>query len=165
MYDGRAVANFVLDVCAQQQRPITNLALQKLVYFCHVWSLVQFKRPLIKHRFEAWEFGPVLPYLYREFKNYDRKPVATRATQIDSMDGSSRIVKYDFDPSTAAFLREIVEFYSRMRASDLVSLSHAEGGPWDKVWNHTGTVRPGMKIEDKEIESFYSKVYKPFPIQ
>jgi len=165
VYDGRAVANFVLDYCGRRGRAVTHTALQKIVYFCHVWSLVQFKRPLVKHKFEAWDFGPVLPYLYREFKSFDRAPVKTRATQIDSMDGSTRIVEYKFDSQTAAFLQEIVEFYSRMSAGDLVKLTHVEGGPWDRVWNHSGSVNPGMKIENAQIASFYSKARSPFAVQ
>jgi uncharacterized phage-associated protein len=164
-YDGRAIANFVLDHCERKGRPMTHLALHKIVYFCHVWSLVQFQRPLVKHKFEAWELGPVLPYLYREFKNCDRSPVTSRATQIDPLDGSSRIVEYRFDSQTAAFLEDTVEFYSRMRASDLVELSHAAGGPWHQVWHHPGKVKPGMKIDDLQIASFYSKISCPFSVQ
>ena len=89
-------------------------------------------------------------------KNFDRAPVTTRATRINPLDGSSRIVEYDFDSQTAALLQEIVEFYSRMRAGDLTRLSHVVGGPWDQVWNHAATVKPGMKIEDVQIASFYS---------
>jgi uncharacterized phage-associated protein len=55
-----------------------NLTVQKIVYFCNVWSLIELGRPLIRHKFEAWEFGPVLPYLYREFKNYDHSPCGSR---------------------------------------------------------------------------------------
>ena len=144
---------------------MTHTALQKLVYFCHAWSLVQLYRPLVKHKFEAWDFGPVLPYLYREFKNYDRAPVKSRATQIDPLDGSTQIVDYHFDSETAALLEQIVEFYSRIRANDLVKLSHVVGGPWDQVWNHAGSVRPGMKIDDAQIASFYSRAQTPFGIQ
>ena len=36
----------------------------------------------------------------------------------------------------------IAGFYSRLRAGDLVELSHAEGGPWHLVWNHGGNVDP-----------------------
>jgi len=164
-YDGRAIANFVLDHCERNERPITNLALQKLVYFCHVWSLVKFAKPLVRHQFEAWEFGPVLPYLYREFKSFDRSPVTNRATQIDPLDGAKRIVEYSFDSETAVFLEEIVAFYSRMRASDLVEISHVAGGPWHQVWNHEGLIKPGMKIDDAKIASFYSKARCPFAIQ
>jgi len=164
-YDGRAIANYVLDFCHSRGRPVTNLALQKIVYFCHVWSLIELRRPLIRHKFEAWEYGPVLPYLYREFKNYDRLPIVGRATQIDPVDGNQRIVAYNFDSETDLLLREIVNFYSRLRAGDLVDLSHAEGGPWYRVWNHGGTVNPGMKIDDAKIVEFYSRALRPFSLQ
>lgn len=161
-YDGRAIANFVLDFCDSRGRTITNLALQKIVYFCHVWSLIELGRPLIRHKFEAWDFGPVLPYLYQDFKSYDRSPIQGRASKIDPTDGVRRVVNYDFDAETTDLLENIVEFYSRLRASDLVELSHVEGGPWHKVWFHKGIVNPGMKIDDKNITDFYSKA--PFPL-
>lgn len=164
-YDGRAIANFILDYCDGRGRRITNLALLKIVYFCHVWSLIKFGHPLIRHKFEAWEFGPVLPYVYRAFKKFDRSPVVGRATQIDPADGTHRVVSYDFDERTDSLLRETVEFYSRLSAGTLVELSHAEGGPWHSVWNHAGSVNPGMKIEDARIVEFYSRVPAPFSIQ
>lgn len=164
-HDGRAIANFVLDYCEHRNRPVTHLALQKLVYFCHVWSLIELTRPLLRHRFEAWEFGPVLPYLYREFKDFDRAPIARRATGIDPTDGSARVVQYDLDSETDSLVRRTIEFYSRMRASDLVELSHAKGGPWHVAWNHGGVVNPGMKIDDAKIVEFYSKAARPFSIQ
>jgi len=77
-HDGRAVANFVLDVCEQAGREVTNLSLQKIVFFCHAWSLAVRKEPLVKHEFEAWQFGPVLQYLYREFKVAEREPIRER---------------------------------------------------------------------------------------
>lgn len=164
-HDGRSIANFVLDFCDAADRKVTNLALQKIVYFCHVWSLIELNRPLIRHKFEAWEYGPVLPYLYREFKNYDRFPIVSRATQIDPVDGRHRIVPHAFDVETEALLNKIVAFYSRLRASDLVELSHSEGGPWHSVWNHGGKVNPGMKIDDAKIQNFYSKAVRPFSVQ
>jgi len=164
-YDGRAVANFVLDYCDSRGRVVTNLALQKIVYFCHVWSLIELGRPLIRHKFEAWEFGPVLPYLYREFRDYDRRPIVGRATQLDPTDGKHRVVAYYFDPETDSLLNRITGFYSQLRAGDLVELGHAQGGPWHAVWNHGGTVNPGMKIDDAKIVEFYSKAARPFSIQ
>jgi uncharacterized phage-associated protein len=164
-YNGRAVANFILDFCDSRSRSVTNLSLQKIVYFCHVWSLIELHRPLVRHKFEAWELGPVLPYLYREFRKFDRAPIVGRATQLDPTDGTQRIVGYDFTPETDSLLLRITGFYSRLRAGDLVELSHAKGGPWHAVWNHGGAVNPGMKIDDAKIAEFYSKAACPFSIQ
>lgn len=164
-YDGRAVANFVLDKCAERGATVSNLSLQKIVYFCHVWSLIELKSPLIAHRFEAWEYGPVLPYLYREFKGFDRMPISGRATRIDPLSGRNEEVQYDFDHPTTDLLTKVVEFYSRLRPGDLVELTHAAGGPWYTVWNHSGAINPGMKISDEQIVSFYSKRVPKFILQ
>jgi uncharacterized phage-associated protein len=164
-YDGREIANFILDYCDSRDRPVTNLSLQKIVYFCHVWSLINLGRPLVRHKFEAWEFGPVLPYLYREFKTFDRSPITSRATRIDQISGKMAVVEYRIDSQTEAFLQRITDFYSRLRSSELVKLTHAAGGPWHKVWNHREMVNPGMRIDDSEILRFYSKVPRPFSIQ
>lgn len=163
--DGRAVANFVLDFCDARSRELTNLSLQKIVYFCHVWSLIELRRPLVKHQFEAWQFGPVLQYLYREFKKFEDRPIAGRATRIDPETGVKETVRYAFDSETEELLGRVVDFYSRLRASDLVALSHAKGGPWEEVWNHCGAANPGMRIEEDAIASYYSKVRPPFSIQ
>ena len=88
-----------------------------------------------------------------------------RATHLDPMDGSKKVVEYKFDPDVDVILREVVDFYSRLRAGDLVELSHANGGPWHKVWHHGGAINPGMRIDDADIEAFYSKAPPPFPIQ
>lgn len=164
-YDGRQVANYVLDRCDHVGRSVTNLALQKIVYFCHVWSLIQLGRPLIRHAFEAWEFGPVLPYLYRDFRDFDRQPITQRSMAFDPLSGASRIVEYEFEADVEALLSRTVDFYSRLSAGDLVRLSHAEGGPWDQVWNHAGVVNPGMKIKEDSIVRFYSHAFVPFSLQ
>jgi len=164
-YDGRAVANFILDFCDLKQRKVTNLALQKIIYFCHARFLADRNKPLVKHQFEAWQFGPVLQYVYRDFKMYDASPIASRAKGIDLLTGRIEIVGYDFDKSTKQFLESIVDFYSRLSASDLVDMSHATGGPWDQAWNHRGRVNPGMRIDNAAIQRYYSEVQAPFSLQ
>lgn len=163
--DGRAIANFVLDYCDSAKRPVSNLSLQKIVYFCHVWSLTSLGRPLIRRGFEAWQHGPVVQYLYREFKEFDDRPITTRARKIDPFTGKRVIVSYKFDEATTEFLQRVVAFYSQLSAFDLVALTHVQGGPWEAVWYHGGRVNPGMKICDGEIARFYSSIRAPFVAQ
>jgi uncharacterized phage-associated protein len=163
--DGREVANFVLDFCESRGRNITNLSLQKIVYFCHAWCLTKLERPLIRHSFEAWQYGPVLQYLYREFKEYDASPIRSRAKKLNAQTGKFEIVHYKFDETTAKLLEKVVDFYSQLSASQLVDLSHTTGGPWDIVWNHPGRSNPGMKIDNETIATFYSKIQQPYIAQ
>lgn len=165
VYDGRAVANFVLDVCEEQGRSVSNLSMQKIVFFCHVWSLIKLYRPLVKHTFEAWEHGPVLQYLYREFKEFDDKPIRKRAHRMSPLTGGLEMVPHDFDEPTLSLLRGVVNFYSRLRPYDLVEISHVQGGPWHCTWHHQGSTNPGMRIENDAISAFYSKAPPPFSLQ
>jgi uncharacterized phage-associated protein len=161
-HDGRAVANFVLDRCDLKGRHVTNLALQKIVYFCHAWSLAVLKKPLIKHQFEAWKHGPVLQYLYRDFKDFDKSPITWRAKKLNSATGDLETVAYRFDTEEQDFLERVIDFYSCIRPGTLVELSHTAGGPWEVVWNHGEDVNPGMKIENEKISEFFSRRNPPF---
>lgn len=161
-YDGRAVANYVLDACSKLERPLTNLSLQKIVFFCHAWCLGRLGKPLIRHEFEAWDYGPVLQYLYRDFSSFGSAPITSRAFGINPSTGFKEVVRADFDSEVAELLDEVVGFYSRRTSSELIRLSHVAGGPWFNVWNHAGGLNPGMRIKNADIASFYSGRTVPF---
>ena len=164
-YDGRAIANFVLDQADAAGVAISPMTLQKIVYFCHVWALIELGRPLVRHSFEAWEHGPVLQYLYREFKKFGTEPVRGRAQRTNSLTGDKEIVPYAFDAATLDLLGRVVAIYSRLSAAALRDLTHAPGGPWDKMWHHGGKINPGMRIDNREIERFYSRIPQPSRLQ
>jgi len=161
-YDGRAIANYILDVCSELDRPVTNLALQKITFFCHAWCLAQLRRPLIRHEFEAWEYGPVLQYLYHDFSKHGSGPITSRATGINPETGCKEIVQADLDQDVRQLLDEVVAFYSRRSPSELVRLSHVSDGPWFKVWNHRAGLNPGMRIKNADIESYFVTRAVPF---
>lgn len=161
-FDGRAVANFVLDHCDEAGRQLTNLGLQKVVYFCHGWHLGLLKKPLIRHQFEAWRYGPVLQYLYRDFREFENNPITRRASRLDPETGTISVVEHHFEATTEDLLTSVVQFYSGIKSGTLVELSHAAGGPWDAVWNHEEEVNPGMKIDDARIMDFFSSRPPPF---
>lgn len=55
----RCVANLLLEIAEQQQRPITNLELQKLLYFAIF--LVETGDPVVSGCFEAWQARFIQP--------------------------------------------------------------------------------------------------------
>lgn len=164
-YDGRAIANFVLDYSEQSGISITNLSLQKIIYFCHVWTLIEQNQPLVKQSFEAWKHGPVLPYLYQEFKSFGALNITSRAQRINKFSGKNEVVPYSFNEELHALLQQVVNFYSRLSSGMLVKLTHIENGPWHKIWEHQGSIKPGMRIDNHEIATFYAKIPKPVTLQ
>ena len=66
--DARAICNMMLDVAQEANITVSNLALQKLLYFAHARHLIETKRPLVTGYFEAWQYGPDHPAAYNAFK-------------------------------------------------------------------------------------------------
>src|SRR5688572_13625678 len=82
-YDARQVANHMLDRADQNGIVVTNLAINKLVYFAHGIYLADFSKSLIKNSFEAWQFGPVVQVLYDAFKTFGNAPITSRARRFN----------------------------------------------------------------------------------
>lgn len=148
MFDVRAVANFVLDEADRRKVDISNMALNKIVYFVHCDFLVERNLPLVGAKIEAWPHGPVFRELYHEFKRWDDAPIRSRAHKVDAHSGETIIA--DMSPSLEdeSFMRKLIDRYIEFSASQLRAMSHREGGPWSKVWQHDGKANAGMKIDN-----------------
>ena len=53
--------------------PVTNLALQKLLYLSHMVHSGRGRGLLASNHFQAWDYGPVEPQLYHKLKAYGVK--------------------------------------------------------------------------------------------
>ncbi|WP_295942909.1 type II toxin-antitoxin system antitoxin SocA domain-containing protein [uncultured Xanthomonas sp.] len=162
MNDGRAVANLILDIAESEGMDISNLALQKILFFCHGWCIAKLGKPLVKQEFEAWQYGPVLQHVYREFKSFDRAPIKSRARKLDPMTGKKVDLEITLDEDTVKLVHAATKFYAKLRPGTLVEMSHAPGGPWDRAWNHGGAINPGMRLQSDEIEQHFKVLKAPF---
>ncbi len=159
-YDVRAVANFVLDVADSEMRSVSNLHINKIVYFLHADFLATYSRPLVSAKIEAWTHGPVFRELYREFKKYGSDAISSKASFLDPISGERKVAKCSFTREEEIFLVELAKKYVAMKPSALVAQSHIEGGPWDKTWNHETKSNASMRISDELIENWYGRTVK-----
>jgi Uncharacterized phage-associated protein len=160
-HDPRSVANLLLDLAEEQHLPITNLALQKLLYFAHGHFLIRTGRPLLSGSFEAWQYGPVHPAVYREFKVSGARAITTRAIARDVMSGIERPLPPIDDIEIRNQLVSVLSSYGHLSPGRLVDISHAPKGPWATIVNKAKTsVSLGMRIPDNvTVECFkYQKV-------
>lgn len=162
MYDSRALANAILDQSDLLGIGLTNLSLQKVAYFCHGWSLAVHGSGLSKQDFEAWQYGPVLQNLYREFKSYDRRPIDSRCMRLDPSTGNRSVVDPISDPSALLIIQACVKFYGGLRAGTLVEMSHDPGGAWDACWREGEAINPGMRIDNVSIRQHFLQKSRPF---
>jgi len=157
-YDAREIANYFLDLADNQGRQISNLALQKLVYFAHVSYLLKFLKPLTDDRFEAWEHGPVISDLYHQFKEFKDQPIKCRASKIDFTTGERVTVTYGFQDKEIQILRDTYRTYGHLSPYQLSILSHEYDGPWYRVWHEKeGKRNLGLFIRDELILRVYAE--------
>jgi uncharacterized phage-associated protein len=156
-HDVRSIANFVLDLAERDERDVSNLVINKVVFFLHAHYLVYYDKPLVSAKIEAWDLGPVFRELYREFKEYDKRPIKKRARRLNPESGCYEICRYTLDSDEKAFLESVAKKYVRLTPSALVALSHEKGGPWDQVWNHATLTNASMSITDDVIRNWYAK--------
>ncbi|WP_395709689.1 Panacea domain-containing protein [Reyranella sp.] len=136
---------------------LTNMALQKLVYLAHGWRLIRGQGPIAVNHFEAWEMGPVVRCLYDALKVYGDKPVEDRAKWFNALDNRIEIARVPLVVEERAFLMEMFEKYGRLSAFRLSDLTHAKGGPWDRVWNAgPGEIYFDQRISNEVIAKYFT---------
>lgn len=153
--DVRGIANYVLDRASSSGRALSNMQINKVVYFLHADYLASHGEPLVSAKIEAWEHGPVFRELYSEFKRYQDGHITGRAVSTSPVTGERSTVNYNLSDEQLRFLDPLADRYTAMSASTLRTLSHMPGGPWDRVWNHEGAVKATMRITDAAILEWF----------
>lgn len=157
-YDPRAVANLLLDVADEFGISVSNLALQKLLYFAHGHFLIETGRPLVSGAFEAWNNGPVHPAVYHAFKSAGREPIRTRAVGRNIITGEVRQLVSPRTADVLRQLRKVIDAYGHLSAGLLVAISHAKDGPWATVRDRaTRGIALGARIPDSLTKALFGK--------
>ncbi len=120
MVTANKVAKLLLSWARQNGDVITNLKLQKLLYYAQAWYLVNFDRRLFSDPIQAWDFGPVIPPVYHRWKEYQSSPIPYKVRGNEQA---------DFQKHQVDFLKEFYRIFSSFSATALVSMTHAES-PW-----------------------------------
>jgi uncharacterized phage-associated protein len=112
-----AVADFLLCESRERGDLLTNLKLQKLIYYSQAWYLATKDRSLFEEDFEAWVHGPVLRSQYFRFRDFTWKPITT---EIEMPMVTAPIVGH---------LNEVVDVFGSETAVALELMTHREK-PW-----------------------------------
>ena len=103
---------------------ISNLKLQKLVYYAQGFTLAVTGKPLFNEPIEAWQHGPVVPDLYHKYKDHGAYGIPAPK----NVDFSK------FSTETKAILDEVYDVYGQFSAWKLRNMTHEEA-PWKNTEN------------------------------
>jgi uncharacterized phage-associated protein len=138
------VANYLIWGAHDSGSFISNLKLQKLLYYAQAWHLALFDKKLFPERFQAWIHGPAIPSVYRTYKKYGW-------TNIDE-----ETKRPDFDEETKAFLEELLDEYGSLDARRLEWLTHRED-PWLMARNDAPSDETCTTWIDEDLMKSYFK--------
>tara|TARA_B100000508_G_scaffold140877_2_gene144002 strand:- start:1344 stop:1817 length:474 start_codon:yes stop_codon:yes gene_type:complete len=146
------VAEFFIALGNETGESITNLRLQKLVYYAQAWHLANFGKPLFEDEFQAWVHGPVVEELYHNYKQFSFRPIER---ELDISEVESR-----FSDDQLGFLKEVADVYMTYTAYELEKMSHNEdpwiiaraGLPADEACNNVVTKESMMEYYGEKIK-------------
>lgn len=129
MVSAKQVASFFIEKSTQlnENNDLTNLKLQKMLYFAQVEYLKKFGAPLFDDPIEAWQYGPVVRSIYEWLKGCG-------AYQISKFDIETST--NDLDEDVVVFLESIWNKYRRYSAFGLVDKTHEKNSAWSKTYKN-----------------------------
>jgi len=136
----RDVAKYFLTLSDEEVGELlSNLKLQKLVYYAQGFSLAINDQQLFSDSIEAWAHGPVIPTLYRDYKPYESAPIP----RPDNFN-LNRI-----DPNIKDLLDEVYSVFGQFSAWKLRNMTHEEP-PWKEAWETNDKI-----ISEDSMKSYF----------
>lgn len=145
MYKATEIANWFLsyndylrEIEDEDTDYISNLKLQKLLYYAQGSYLSIYDKPLFKESIEAWRHGPVVNSVYQKYKKFG-------SSGIDEFD------KSDIDKETESLLKEVYKIFGKYSAWGLREMTHQED-PWKET-------DINQVISNEKIKKYFKEHY------
>ena len=134
------VAKYLIGLAQRDGKPVTNLRLQKLLYYAWgtYWNL--YRKILFKDDIEAWQFGPVVRDVYIEYCDSKKQTLSIKERDFSEIEKKLNI-------EIKKFLTSFYQGYKDLTTNSLVSSSHEEK-PWKTTYKGKKTVIPIEKLKD-----------------
>ena len=121
---------------------MTNLRVNKLLYFAQGNSLAKRDMPLFDEQIEAWDLGPVIPSVYHAYKGF-------RKNVIEDIPPEREL----FSDSDYSLLLDVYNAAKSISTRGLVDLSHREDAPWYDVYYNQNN--QGGIISQENIRKYF----------
>lgn len=131
-------AKYIIYYFSKRGREVTNLKLQKLLYFLEaIYMVISNKDNLFDEEFYASNLGPSNDAIYGKYKEFGKIPI-----MLDE--------RINIPKENLKYIKILFELFGDYTAYDLVALSHCNGSPWCDIYRkyEDGDI-PGDEIIDK----------------
>ena len=160
MYSAREIAKWFLvkdNVEAKEnefeEEPyerITNLKLQKLLYYAQGLYLAIYNEPLFSEPIEAWPHGPVVREVYNIYSFFKGNPIEINITEQDE----NVITKIEEDNKANSIVNLTYSNFAIYTAWQLRNMTHEDNSPWDLTQKNKGIF---SIIDNEEIKEYFKR--------
>ena len=138
VYDPMDIANYLVVLSQKENKDITNLKLQKILFFVNAKHLIDNQgESLMNEKFQRWAYGPVMRSVYSNFKGFGSE-------KITETQG-----KYVFDSSNP--------FNARYEPFNEESIDRKVQVECKEVFNKLIDIDPFKLVEYTHNEELWSK--------
>lgn len=148
-YEPEQIANWILaQFDPESGDAVTHLKLQKLLYYIQAWVLADHKESLFDEDFEAWTHGPVLPSIYRKYK--DRG--------FNTILDFGEIPEFK-DDTLVSTMKEVIDVYGEHTAKYLEKLAKTDGAYIKAIHDKILEINTKGVIAKEGIRDYYSNIH------
>ncbi|HEY0309060.1 MAG TPA: type II toxin-antitoxin system antitoxin SocA domain-containing protein [Acidobacteriaceae bacterium] len=141
----QSVAKFIVQ---RSTLPISNLKLQKLLYYVQGWNLGLHGEPIFTAEIQAWVHGPVVPVVFDQYRHFRWNPI----------DVPQEALKLDV--AVSGHIHSVLDAYGSLTATQLEALSHDED-PWKLARNGLPANIPSrVAISHESMKKYFGKLAK-----
>lgn len=123
--DASTLARYIVTKCTNEQFPVSNLQLQKILFFIQRKVLLSTGEPLFYDEIQAWHFGPVVPTVYKQFCGFGPSPIEWVFSKETTIVPSEQLETID----------KIVQDKRCLDPWKLVEETHQNGNAWSRIYN------------------------------
>ncbi len=120
--DAITLADYVISVFEKENATVTNLKLQKVLYYVQGYFFRCFRQPAYEEDTYGWQYGPVVPAVYYHF-------ASCHASRLSSTPRGQALVLTD---EAQRVIDTVVRQCAKMSTSALVTKTHEET-PWQSA--------------------------------
>ncbi len=146
------VCDYVIHRVIESGESLSNLKLQKLLYYVQSWHLAFESKPLFNGKFQAWVHGPVSREIYSRFS--DTKSLYSDINQED--------ISQDFEPEKLdsdckSHIDRVLSVYAKYSGPQLEEMTHKES-PWVEAREgYSSWERCEVELNENTMMECYSK--------
>lgn len=120
MYSAIKIAKYVINKCTADCHPISNLQLQKILYYIQR-SFLRTGTIAFSDEIEAWQFGPVVREVYNKYCGFGSLKICMNYDET---------IRDDY----ANIIDRIVEEKRLLDPWDMVDDTHTPGKAWNLIY-------------------------------